>query len=221
MNNLMTMKNKYKFGLLGLIALSMLLVIPPVIDAQEPEPAKLTRVVSEQEFRDAQNEILDLRSSQQKIVRSDNPSSLDNQQELQRLDQEISLLMPIIEKYQEQKFNERYIEPERKAELEFVEKDLRQKFAELGLETYAVNLNTKTKTIQVVTADATKNSEVESLMDSYGSNIPFEFGNSDIVMFDEACANQTDDCDPIVGGIKITGEGDGPCTLALPVRDGT
>lgn len=77
-----------------------------------------------------------------------------------------------------------YIDPERKAQLESVELDLRQRVSELGFDAYAVNLNSQTKTIEVVTNDPTKNDQVRALFVKYPSDIPIELTNADLTIAD-------------------------------------
>lgn len=205
-----------KIALFSVLVIAVIVATPNAILAQENETSKLARHVSEEEFRETQIRVLDLRSEQNKLEEQLS-EGIDTTQQIAVLDRKISALMPILDKHQEQNFEKYYIEPVRKAQLEKAELELRNKVAELGLDGYAVNLNYLTKTIEVVTSDPSKNSSVSSLFAPYEVNIPIEFTNGDFTIDDFACANQTDDCDPIVGGIEIEGD----CSLGLPVRDGS
>ena len=68
--------------------------------------------------------------------------------------------------------NSSYIEPTRKAKIEQAELGLRDSLSGLGFGSYAVNLNTLTKTVEVVTGDPSKNTQVQALFGSYSSDIP-------------------------------------------------
>lgn len=201
--------------------LSVLIVAPLATNVQADDTVKLTRNVSEEEFRAAQISVLDLRSEQQKILRGEDQSRQAEDQMIS-LDAQIKDLMPILEKHQEQNYAKYYIEPTRKAQLEETELELREKVSNLGLKNYSVNLNHLTKTIEVVIKDSTKSTLVSDLFTSYESDIPIELSYNDFKAVPFACANQDDDCNPVVGGIKITAEdrGIGACTLTLPVRTG-
>jgi len=212
---IMTNKN-FKIVMFSLVAIATIVALPSTIIAQDGNDTKITRYVTEEEFREVQNKVLDLRSEQQKLIR-DTEGSIEKTQQISQIDAEVNDLMPILDKHQEQNFEKYYIEPQRKAELESAEEGLRAQLAELELTDYAVNLNYKTKVIEVVIEDSSKNTQVNTFIASYGENIPFEFSNGEITLYDEACANQTDDCDPVVGGVEIEGD----CSLALPVRDGS
>lgn len=205
--------------LFATLAIAAMIASPMALSAQKGEVTAITRHVTDEEFREAQIKVLDLRAEQNKLER--HGEGENTSQQIADITSQINELMPILDKYQEQTYAKYFIEPERKAQLEAVESDLRQKVSELGFDGYAVNLNTLTKTIEVVTDDPMKNEQVLALFDSYASNIPIQLTNGDFTINDFACADQNDDCDPIVGGIEIHGEGNGPCTLGLPVRTGS
>lgn len=207
--------------LFATLAIAALVASPMALSAQKGEVAAITRHVSEEEFRDAQIKVLDLRAEKSKLEKQSEFGGIDTAQKIAELDSQINNLMPILDKHQEQNFAKYYIEPERKAQLEAVETDLRQRVSELGIDSYAVNLNSLTKTIEVVTDNPSKNDRVSALFDKYASDIPIVLTNGDFTINDFACADQNDDCDPIVGGIEIHGEGNGACTLGLPVRTGS
>jgi hypothetical protein len=215
----MTTKN-IKIALFSALTIAVIIAAPNAIVAQEGEVPKLTRDISEEEFREAQIKVLDLRSEQNKLVRQSD-DGVDITQQIAELDTQINELMPILDKHQEQNFAKYYIEPVRKAQLEKAELELRESVSKLDFDSYSVNLNHLTKTIEVVTNDPTKNSQVTDLFASYAADIPIELTYGEFKDVPFACADQSDDCDPIVGGIEIRGEGDGICTLGLPVRDGS
>ena len=163
---------------------------------------KLTRQVSEEEFRQAQMQVLDLRSELNRL-RSEGATDASDSEERRELEAKIDQLMPILEKHQEQQFSKYYIEPARKAQMELAESNLRDDVARLGFDSYAVNLNTLTKTIEIVTSDPTKNEQVSALIDRYASeDIPVTLENGHITVVDHPCSGQNDDCDPIVDGAR-------------------
>ena len=165
----------------------------------------LTRHVSDDEFRQAQIQALDLKSKLNKL-QSQGATGASDSEAKRELDFKIAQLMPILEKHQKQQFAKHYIEPARKAQMELAESNLRTGIAKLGFDSYAVNLNTLTKTIEIVTSDSTKNEQVHALIDNYASkNIPVTLENGNFTVVDGACSDQNDDCDPIMGGIEIEG----------------
>ncbi|MCE2498039.1 MAG: hypothetical protein J4F28_03440 [Nitrosopumilaceae archaeon] len=126
---------------------------------------------------------MELRSELSKI-QSEDVTGADDSEKKRELDSKIDRLMPILEKHQEQQFAKHYIEPVRKAQMELAESNLREGVARLGFDSYAVNLNTLTKTIEIVTDDPAKNEQVRALFDSYvseGIPITLENGNFTIV----------------------------------------
>ena len=56
-----------------------------------------------------------------------------------------------------------------KAQMELAESKLRDDISRLGFDSYAVNLNTLTKTIEIVTSDPTKNEQVRALTSNHTS----------------------------------------------------
>ena len=172
---------------------------------------KITRHVTEEEARNAQIKILDLRALQGKIE-----SGVLGAAELVEINRQIGSLMPILDKYQEQEHAKHYIEPTRLAYLERAEEEIRDYLATMGFESYGVNLNTLTKIMEIVTDDSSKNAQIEAFVSRY-TDMPFEIANGPIILIDQACAAQTDDCDPVVGGVEI----EGGCTFGLPVRKGS
>ena len=151
---------------------------------------KITRHVTEEEARNAQLKILDLRVLQGKIE-----SGVLGAAELAEIDRQIGSLMPILDKYQEQEHAKHYIKPARLAYLERAEEEIRDYLATMGFESYGVNLNTLTKIMEIVTDDSSKNAQIEAFVSRY-PDIPFEIANGPIILIDQACAVQTDDCDP-------------------------
>ncbi len=150
---------------------------------------ELTRTVSDEEFHLTQMEVLDLRTELNKI-QSGFIGASDLEKKLD-LDSKIAQLMPILDKYQKQQFAKHHIEPTRKAQLVLAESNLRESIAKLGIDSYAVNLNTVTKTIEVVTDDPKKNEQVRVLIDSHVSaNITTTLENGNFEIVDYACADQ-------------------------------
>ena len=176
----------------------------------------ITRHVTDEEFRQAQIQVLDLKSDLNKLEKQ-SARGIDTSTEKRNVNAQIAQFMPILDKHQEQQFAKHYIEPTRKNQLEQAELSLRDSISELGISSYAVNLNTLTKTIEVFTDDSSKNTQVRALFDNYSSDIPFTLENGEFTIVNEACNSQTSDCDPIVGGIEVEGD----CTLGLPVRTGS
>jgi hypothetical protein len=77
-----------------------------------------------------------------------------------------------------------YIEPERKAQLEKAEQDLRNKIRQLHLDDsldsgYAINLNHLTKKIEVIVETEQFNAEIEEIISRYPDDIPIVFSNSE------------------------------------------
>ena len=81
-----------------------------------------------------------------------------------------------------------YIEPERKAELEEVELDLRKKIQQLHQNhppsSYAVNLDHQTREIIVIVENEQFNTGIEEIISQYPDDIPIVFFN-DKIGFDE------------------------------------
>lgn len=81
-----------------------------------------------------------------------------------------------------------YIEPERKAQLEAVELDLRNKIQQFHqknpLSSFAVNLDHHTKEIIVIVENEQFNSEIEEMISQYPDDIPIVFSNGKIVLDD-------------------------------------
>ncbi len=173
---------------------------------------EITRQVTDEEFRQTQIHVLDLRSELNRLE-AQSAQGADTSAEKRSVDAQIAQLMPILGKHQEQQFAKHYIEPVRKAQLEQTESGLRNSISELGFGSYAVNLNTETKTIEVITSDSSKNTQVRELFDSYPSDTPIALENGEFTVIDNVCSSQTSDCDPIVGGIEV----EGSCTLGLSI----
>ena len=76
------------------------------------------------------------------------------------------------------------IDPERKAQLESIESDIRKSVSQMGFEAYAVNLNPQTETIEVVTDDPTKNDQVRASFSRYESEVLIELTNGDLAVTD-------------------------------------
>ena len=88
------------------------------------------------------------------------------------------------------KFGDKYyIEPERKAHLEAVELDLRNKISQLHqkspLTAYAVNLDHATKKIVVIVETEQFNPEIKEIISQYPDDVPIVFYNSKIELQDE------------------------------------
>ncbi len=148
---------------------------------------ELTRPVSDEEFRQAHMQILDLRTELNKIE-SMGVVGAGGSDKKRELDSKIDRLMPIIDKHQEQEFAKHYIEPARKAKMELAESNLRNDIGKLGFNSYAVNLSTLTKTIDIITDDPTKNEQVRALIDIHVSeDIPVSLTNANITVIDYAC----------------------------------
>ena len=160
---------------------------------------EITRHVTDEEFRQTQIQVLDLRSEINRLE-TQSAQGTDTSTEKSIVDSQIAQLMPILDKHQEQQFAKHHIEPTRKVQLKQAESGLRDSLSGLGLGSYAVNLNTMSKTIEVITDDPSKNAQVRALFDSYSSDIPITLENGEFTVVDEACNSQTSDCDPIVGG---------------------
>lgn len=81
-----------------------------------------------------------------------------------------------------------YIEPKRKAELEAVELDLRNKILQLhqknSLDSFSVNLDHLTKEIVVIVENEQFNSEIEEMISQYPDDIPIVFSNGKIEIID-------------------------------------
>lgn len=120
--------------------------------------------------------------------------SIDTSAEKRSVDSQIEQLMPILDKHQEQQFVKHYIEPTRKAQIEQAESGLRDSLSGLGFGSYAVNLNTLTKTVEVVTDDPSKNTQVQALFGSYSSDIPITLESGEFMaVADKVCNSQTSD----------------------------
>ena len=76
------------------------------------------------------------------------------------------------------------IDPERKAQLESIESEIRERVSQMGFEAYAVNLNPQTETIEVVTDDLTKNDQVRALFSRHESEVLIELTNGDLGVAD-------------------------------------
>ncbi len=76
------------------------------------------------------------------------------------------------------------IDPERKAQLESIESDIRERVSQMGFKAYAVNVNPQTETIEVVTDDPTKNDQVRALFSRYESEVLIELTNGDLAVAD-------------------------------------
>ncbi len=136
--------------------------VPPEGDTE------LARHVSDEEFRQIQMEVLGLRGELNRI-QSEDPAGTHDSERIRELEFRIDQLMPVLEKHQEQQFARHYIEPARKAQMELAESAIRYGVERLGFDSYAVNLNTLAKTIEVVTSDPAKNDQVRALIDRYAS----------------------------------------------------
>ncbi|MGQ0771594.1 MAG: hypothetical protein ACT4NT_02310 [Nitrososphaerota archaeon] len=209
------------------IIAAIVIATPLAVIGQQGEEITIAKQVTEEEFHTAQDKVHELRGEQNKLENEALVSgeTVEITQKIAELDAEIARYMPILEKHQEQKYAEYYIEPERKVQLESVELDLRKKvatFAEQnGVSAYAVNLDEKSQTIQVLFDGESLKDNLDELTKQYASDIQFEVIVGKITLVDTACAFQSDDCDPIVGGIKAVADvGQGPCTIGLPVEDG-
>jgi hypothetical protein len=217
------MKTKTTLLVASIIA-AVMIATPLAIIAQQGEETAITKDVTTEEFLAAQEKVLDLRSEQNKLEKDieEFGKSVERIQRISEIDSQIALYMPILEKYEEQRKALYYIEPARRQQLESVEMDLRQRVDEFGRENgiyaYAVNIDTLDKKIVVLTSDAAYNDQIRAMFEKYPSDIPIEIINGEVTVTDQACAYQTDDCDPIVGGIKAQGANHGPCTLGLPVQ---
>lgn len=81
-----------------------------------------------------------------------------------------------------------YIEPKRKAQLEAVELDLRNKILQLhqknSLGSFAVNLDHLTKEIVVIVENEQFNTEIEEMISQYPDDIPIVFSNGKIEIID-------------------------------------
>lgn len=163
---------------------------------------KLTKQVSDEEFRQAQMQVLDLRTELNKLE-SEGVTDASDSEEKRELESKIGQLMPILEKHQEQQFAKHYIEPARKAQMELAESCLWDGVAKLGFDSYAVNLSTLTKTIEVVTDDPAKNEQVRALIGSCASeDIPVTLENGHFTVVDHPCNGQNGGCDPIADGAR-------------------
>jgi len=83
-----------------------------------------------------------------------------------------------------------YIEPQRKAELEAVEIDLRNKILQLHyqknpLGSFSVNLDHLTKKIVVIVETEQFNNEIEEMISQYPDNIPIIFSSGEFMYLDE------------------------------------
>ena len=166
------------------------------------DSTKLTKQVSDEEFRQAQMQVLDLRTELNKLE-SEGAADASDSEEKRELESRIDRLMPILEKHQEQQFAKHYIEPARKAQMELAESCLWDGVARLGFDSYAVNLNTLTKTIEIVTNDPAKNEQVRALIGSCASeDIPVTLENGHFTVIDHSCGDQNGDCDPIADGAR-------------------
>ncbi len=208
-------KNNFKIALLAI--LSVTLIVPLAINAQADENATITitRHIEEDEFKDTVEQIHMMNAEQTRLREQ---VGVDNSARFSELDSAIQQLMPILDKHQEQTFAKYYIEPVRKQYLETVETDLRASVYDAladRVDYFSVNLNTKDKIVEVVLSDPNKVETIEKLLDNQPTDVQYNITVAEYS--DLACANQTDDCNPIVGGIEIEGD----CTLGLPVRTGS
>lgn len=199
-----------------LFASVMVAVAISLITLHAEGNTEITRHVTDEEFRQAQIQVLDLRSDLNRIE-TKGFYGADDSAEKRVIDSQIEQLMPLLDKHQQQQFAKHYIKPTKKAQLEQAELGLRYDLSELRFGSYAVNLNTLTKTIEVVTDDPSKNPQVRALINNYASDISFTLENGEFTVVDQTCNSQTSDCNPIVGGIEVEGD----CTLGLPVRKGS
>ena len=97
-----------------------------------------------------------------------------------------------------------YIEPQRKAKLEKIESDLREKIAQLHQNlppsSYAVNLDHQTQEIEVMIENRQLNLAIEKIISDYPEDISFVFSNGKISLndpiisrlSDQQCADQFD-----------------------------
>ena len=81
-----------------------------------------------------------------------------------------------------------YIEPTRKAQLEAVEFDLRNKILQFSqknpLGSFSVNLDHITKEIVVITENEQFNSEIEEMISQYPEDVPIVFSNGKFEIID-------------------------------------
>ena len=212
----MTTKN-FKISLFAVLTVAIMIASPIAINAQsQTEP--ITRFIDEDEFKSTVGEIHVMRAEQSRLNDQMEIEEIDNSARISELDLEIEKLMPILEKHQKQNYAKHYIEPTRKQYLESVESDLRSDVydALIGKVNYfGVNLNTENKIIEIILDDESQVKTIESLLKNQPTDI--EYTMSVEQYQDAACANTTDDCDPIVGGIEIEGD----CSIGLPVRTGS
>lgn len=158
------------------VAVAFALAYVPAEDDTEP-----IRHVSDEEFRQIQAEVWELRIELKRLQ----SEGADGSEKGLELKSKIDRLVPILEKHKEQQFAKHYIEPARKAQMELAESAIRDGVGRLGFDSYAVNLNTLTKTIEVVTSDPAKNGQVRALIDRYASeDIPVTLENGNFTVVD-------------------------------------
>lgn len=208
--------NNIKIALSAVLSVAILIASPIAINAQT-ETVTITRHIGDDEFKDTVEQIHMMRAEQARLNEQMESENVDNSDRISALDSAIKKLTPILEKYQQQTFAEYYIEPARKQYLEEIEADLRSNVynALIGKVDYiGVNLNEKDKVIEIVLSDPNEVKTIEKILESQPTDVEYTITIAEYR--DLACANQTDDCDPIVGGIEV----EGFCSLGLPVRTG-
>ena len=217
-------KNNIKLGIFAIAMTAALMASPLALSnlQADAEVTSITRNISEEEFRETQIQVLDLRSEQNALERQTLDEGTDNSEEISSIDGELAKLMPILDKHQEQNYAKHFIEPAKLEIMKAVENDLRNQIGEIYSDntdrgSYIVLIDTITKEIKVSTSNSEYNTEIESIISKYPSDAPIVFGNHEKIEFiDFACTSPNNDCDPIVGGVEIEGD----CTLGLPVKKG-
>ncbi|MCE2507385.1 MAG: hypothetical protein J4F36_13165 [Nitrosopumilaceae archaeon] len=217
-------KNNIKLGIFAIAMTAALMASPLALSnlQADAEVTSITRNISEEEFRETQIQVLDLRSEQNALERQILDEGTDNSEEISSIDGELAKLMPILDKHQEQNYAKHFIEPAKLEIMKAVENDLRNQIGEIYSDntdrgSYIVLIDTITKEIKVSTSNSEYNTEIESIISKYPSDAPIVFGNHEKIEFiDFACTSPNNDCDPIVGGVEIEGD----CTLGLPVKKG-
>jgi hypothetical protein len=211
------MTTKYiKIALFAVLTVAALIASPIAIHAQT-EPVKITRHIGEDEFKNTVEQIHMMRAEQTRLNEQMQIEEVDNSAKIANLDTAIEKLMPILDKHQEQTFAKYYIEPARKQYLEGVESDLRSNVYDAlinKVDYFGVNLDEKDKVIEIVLSDQNEVKTIQALLQNQPTDVEFRITVDQYQ--DAACANTTDDCDPIVGGIEI----EGICSIGLPVRTG-
>jgi hypothetical protein len=196
---------------------------PMGILAQQNDTTSITKEVTKEQFLEAVDRVHTLRVEQhqlQQTIDAGNSTDAEKSRVIE-IDSELVPDMKILDKYEEQRKALYYIEPEQKKYLESIELSVRQQVAELakevGITEYAVNLNSLTRTIEIVTNDESYNDRVQKIISQYPTDVPFDLQNGSFT--NEACPTRTSDCDPIVGGIQIIDQSPGgACSLGLPVK---